>query len=82
MILRNRKEASDRRDSFLITAVTNIFIQTKIQIDGISVEYFHIVEKIVTFLNEGTFTLASSVEDVPVILNKMTYRVSGRLWLI
>ena len=28
---------------------------------------FHIVAKNVTFWNEGTFTLASSVQDVPVI---------------
>ena len=32
-----------------------------------------------TFLNEGTFTLASSVEDVLVIFK---CRVSARYWLI
>ena len=71
MLLRNRKEESDRSESFevrssLIMAVRNISIQTKIQTDGISVEYF-IFQKNVIFLNMGTFTLASSVEDVPVI---------------
>ena len=45
MLLRNRKEESDRSESFevcpsLITAVKNISIQTKIHVDGISVEYF------------------------------------------
>ena len=50
MLLRNRKEVSDCSDSFeaclsLITAVRNIFKQTKIQMDGISVEYFILLEK-------------------------------------
>ena len=71
MLLRNRKEESDPGESFevcssLITAVRNIFIQTKIQMDCIFVEY-HIVRKTVTFGNEGTFTLASSGKDVHVI---------------
>ena len=45
MMLRNRKEESDLDKSFeacssLITAVRNIFKQTKIQMDGVSMEYF------------------------------------------
>ena len=44
MLLRNRKEESAQSESFeacssLITAVRNIFTQTKIQMDGVSVEY-------------------------------------------
>ena len=46
-------------------AVRNIFIQ---QTNGWRLcGIFHIVAKNVTFLNEGTFTLASSVQAVPVI---------------
>ena len=42
MLLRNRKEESDCSESFevclsLITVVRNMFIKTKIQLDGISV---------------------------------------------
>ena len=72
MLLRNRKEESDWSESSetcssLIIAVRNIFIETKKQMDGVSVEFFHIVAKNVIFWNEGTFTLASSVQDVPII---------------
>ena len=50
--------------------------------DSVSVEYF-ILKKNVTFWNEGTFTLASSVQEVPAILNEMTCRVSASLgWFI
>ena len=52
--------------SSLITAVRNIFIQTKIQIVGISVDISY-CNKNTTFRNEGTLTLASTVEEVPVI---------------
>ena len=53
MLLRNRKEESDCRESFevclsLITAVRNIFIPAKIPTDGISVEYFIFLGKNVT----------------------------------
>ena len=67
MLLRNTEEASDWSKSFeacstLITAVINIFKQTKIQMDVVS-RIFHIVEKMwFFFLNKGTFfTLASPV---------------------
>ena len=40
--------------------------KTKKHMNNVSVEYF-ILKKNVTFLNEGTFTLASSVLEVPVI---------------
>ena len=44
-------------------------------------EYFILWENVI-LRNEDTFTLASSVEDDPIILNEMTYRVSARYWLI
>ena len=66
----------------LITAVRNIFIQTQNTNGWHLCGMFHIVRKNVTFWNEGTFTLSSSVEDIPVILNEMTCRVSARHWLI
>ena len=37
------------------------------QMNNVSVEYFNIVEKYVTFWNEGTFTLASSLQEIPII---------------
>ena len=47
-----------------MTAVRNIFIHTKIQTDGISLWNISYCKKNVTLWNEGTFTLASAVEDV------------------
>ena len=35
--------------------------------DGVSVEYFILSKKCDFFLNKGTFNLASSVQELPVI---------------
>ena len=72
ILSRNRKEKSDWSESFevclsLITAVRIIFSQTEIQMDGVIVEYLKYCRKTVNFWNKGTFTLASSVQDVPAI---------------
>ena len=70
MLLRNRKDESDGSKSFeaspLITAVRNIFKQAKIEMDGVCANSSY-CSKMCLFLNEGTLTLASSEQKVPVI---------------
>ena len=72
MLLRKRKEESDLSEPSeaclsLITAVRNIFLQkqNKWMASLWNISYY---SKNVTFWNEGTFTLASSVQAVTVIL--------------
>ena len=87
MLLRNRNkeyEWSKTFEAFLseITVASNIFKQTKIQMDNVSYGLFYIVEKM-WLLNEGTFALASSVHEVPVILkwNDLQSRQSLGLYI-
>ena len=44
-------------------------------------EYF-VLYKNVTFWNEGTFTLVSSVQGVPVLFKRKDLRVSAKYWFI
>ena len=52
------------------------------QMDNVSVEYLSLLWKVLFFLNEGTFTRISSVQDKRDILNEMTCRVSANPWII
>ena len=81
MLLSSKKNESDGIKTFgvyssYITLASNIFKRTKMLICVM----VYIVES-VTFLNEGTFSLASSMQEVHVILNKITCRVSAKYCL-
>ena len=69
MLLSSKNDESDGIKTFevyssYITLASNIFKQTKTLICVM----VYIVEKSVTFWNEGTFSLASSVQEIHVII--------------
>ena len=71
MLIGKRNEESKRSKSFessksKITTVRNTFKQTKIQMDSAFVKYL-ILQEICDFWNEGTFTLASSVQEAQFV---------------
>ena len=70
MLLSSKNDESDGNKIFevyssYITVASNIFKQTKTIIDKGSVLWF-ISQKSVTFWNEGSFSLTSSVQEVHV----------------
>ena len=61
--------------------VSNIFKQSNMQWGNVSVENLILLWKSL-FLNEGTFTRISFVQDERDIWNEMTCRVSANFWFI